>query len=76
MSEAKAGNVMASVTVRRPEKGFRWSNSPGRDPVAEIARLRRVEGVAQEFCDRRDRGEVRIERTYKAFKDTLGGKGE
>jgi hypothetical protein len=39
---------------------------------AEVARLRRVEAVAVEFCARCERGEIRSTSTYLRFMKALG----
>lgn len=35
------------------------------------ARIAKLQGLMQEFCDRRDRGEVRSTYTYNKFKEAL-----
>jgi hypothetical protein len=40
---------------------------------AEVERLRRLEAVAIEFCERCERGEIRSRYTYERIREALGG---
>lgn len=40
---------------------------------AELRRLRRLEAVAIEFCERCERGEIRSRYTYRRMREALDG---
>lgn len=46
---------------------------PAEELRAEVGRLRRLEAVAIEFCERCERGEIRSRYTYQRMREALDG---
>jgi hypothetical protein len=65
-------HAVATLARMTQEHGRSFVHEPD-GQAAELARLRDVERVALEFCERCERGEIRSVATYERFRAALAG---